>query len=262
MARAHHLLARLALLAAVAVSVCLMATGCGGDDAPAAADQPEPRKAPAFAEHVAALLAEADGAEDCKRVAQIDRRSSAELPCPAPEALRERMDAFEMVDFELYNSDRSAVVNYEYDESGATSWMVLLQDYDRRWQVQRLDVKPDRPSGNDAREGGSNLRVTIQSYEAAVRAGDCKAITRLTYRPVGAPRPSCKEQLAATAPLRTVLKSDTGQRPGYNGGGRDFAFYSMTAYFPKPTHHTFTVTRAEFGGESRYFVSDVIRDEG
>lgn len=263
MAARHDIRRRLALALTVVVAICVAVAGCGGgDDASTAADQPEPRTPPAFAEYVAALLAEADEPGDCKRVEQIDRRSSADLACPAPEALRDRMEDFALIDTEVYNSDRSAIVNYDWGDPAATSWMVLLRDYEGRWMVQDVDFNPDEPSGNAPGEGGPDLRQTIRPYEAAVRARDCETLIRLTYRPEGAPRPSCRDQLAATARLAKVLKGDPGQRPSFNGGNRDFGFYSMTAYFPGPTHHTFTVVRAKAGGEDRFFVSAVVRDEG
>ena len=56
------------------------------------------------------------------------------------------------------------------------------------------------------------------------------------------------------------MKGDPGQRPSFNGGSTDFGFYSMTAYYPKPTHHTFIAIAAKVGGEDRFFVTDVIRD--
>ncbi|HYI99537.1 MAG TPA: hypothetical protein VEX36_07680 [Thermoleophilaceae bacterium] len=263
MATMRDIRARLALLLAVASAVCIVAAGCGGgEDAPAATDGPEPRTAPAFAEYVAELLGQADDAQDCQRVEQIDRRSSAEIPCPAPAALREQMDDFAMIDSELYNSDRSAVVNYDYGDRAVTASMVLLQDYDLRWTVQQLGFSPEQPSGNTRGDGYPNLRRTIRSYEAAVRERDCDEMIRLTYRPAGADRPSCKEQLAETAQLGKVLKRDPSQRPAFNGGDQDFGFYSMTAYHPAPTHYTFTVVRVRFGGEDRFLVSDVVRDEG
>jgi hypothetical protein len=263
MAALSEIRARLALLLlAVAATVCLVAAGCGGDDAPAATDMPEPRTAPAFAEYVAALIAEADDPADCRRLAKIDRRSSARLPCPAPEPLREQMDAFELIDSQLFNADRSAVVDYDHGDPTKPTAMVLLLDYDQHWTVQHLDLNSKQRPANGPTEGTGHIKRTIRGYEAAVRARDCETIIRLTYRPAGAPRPSCEDELAATATLAMVLKADPSQRPAFNGGNRDFGFYSMTAYHPRATHHTFTTIRTRLGGADRYFVSDVVRDEG
>jgi hypothetical protein len=259
----RDIVSRLAPLAAIVATICVMATGCGGgDDSPAAADMPEPRSYPAFAEHVAALLAEAEDQGDCKRIEAINRRSSESLPCPAPKALRERMDSFELVDAAVFNADRSAVVDYETGEVGKTTSMLLLRSYEGPWTVVRLDINPERTPANAPGEGGVHVRHAIRRYEAAVRRRDCRELLRFVYRPAGTPRPSCEEQLAATAPLARVLKGDPEQRPAFNGGSQDFGFYSMTAYRPKPTHHTITVVRTELGGDDRYFVSDVVRDEG
>jgi hypothetical protein len=258
---ARHLRPGLAALLAILAIVCAVAAGCGGDDAPAAADSPEPRTYKAFAEHVAQLLAEADDGDDCQRLRKIDQRSLAELPCPAPEDLRERMGDFEVVDSGLYSSDRAGVVDYRPSEAGGTTSMVLLIGPDGKWTVMNLDISPKRPNANVADDGDSNLRRAMLRYEAAARKRDCEELIRLAYRPAGTPRPSCQERLAATSGLAKVLKGDPGQRPSYNGGNEDFSFYSMTAYHPTATHHTFTMIQTEIDGKKRFLTGDLVRDE-
>lgn len=261
---------RLAPLLALVAIACFVAAGCGGDggdgggggDASAAADAPEPRTHQAFATQVAELLAGAEDEGDCARLEEIDRRSSADLSCPAPEALRTRMGEFEPVDALLLYTDRAGIVRYRPGESGAVTSMVLLKDYRNLWTVQQLDIGPEQAPANAPGEGAPSMDRAIDGYERAVRERDCEGIARFAYRPAGAPRPSCEARLAATARLVKVMKGDPGQRPALNGATRDFGFYSMTAYHPTATHHTFTVVRTTGGGDDRYFVADVVRDEG
>lgn len=261
MAEQRDIRIRLTALLALVATAAILAAGCGGgDDSPAAADAPEARTYQGFAEQVAQLIAEGDDPAGCKRLEQIDRRSAAELPCPAPEELRDQMDSFEMVDNGLFMSDRAGVVEYQPGASGETTSMVVLLDYDKRWTVLRLDVDPSQPPANAPDDGDRNIRTAMMSYEAGVRKRDCEQIARFAYMPAGTPRPSCDELLADTAKLAKVLKGDPGQRPGFNGGNRDFGFYGLTAYNPKPSHHTLVAIRTQIGGASRWLVSDVVRD--
>jgi hypothetical protein len=252
---------RLVPLLGILAATCVLAAGCGGDDDPAAADMPEPRTYKAFAKHVAQLLAEADDDGDCERLETIGQRSLAELPCPAPESLRERMGDFEVVDAGIFTSNRAGVVDYRPAKDGGTTSMILLLGSGGRWTVQNLDVDPKRTPANTPGDGDSVLRRAMLRYEAAVRRRDCEELIRLTYRPAGAPRPGCEDRLAATAELAKVLKGDPGQRPSYNGGNEDFSFYSLTAYHPEATHHTLTMIQTRIAGEKRFLAGDFVRDE-
>jgi hypothetical protein len=256
---------RAATLLAIAATACVVVAGCGGSDgdAPAAADAPEPRSSQAFAEQLAEVLADADDRQGCRRIEEINRRSPEELSCPAGDAVRDRMDSFEIVNSSTFAFDRVAVVDYEPAQSGPTDTMVLIKDYDELWTVARFGLDPERAPANRPGDGDLSVKQAMGRYERAVRERDCRELSRITYRPAGTPPPSCREQLAATRRLARVLKVDPGQRPAFAGGEERFGIYSLTAYGADAyrSHYTFTVIRVPIGDEDRFVVLDAIQDE-
>lgn len=258
----HRIRGRLLPLLAVVATICIVASGCGGgDDEPAAAERKEPKALKAFSEYLAELIAEADEPADCGRLREISRRSLEDIPCPAPEDLREDMGSFDIADSAQFMFSRIGIVDYEPTEADRRS-MLLFMAPRGGWSVGRLSMDVGEAPGNTGNEGHFNIRKAMLGWEKAVRRRDCEGQLRFAFRPAGAPRPTCEEQLARTRKLARVLNLNTAQLPAFAGGDPDFGIYSYTSFDDGVRwHFTFLLIKAPLNREERWFVLDEIQDE-
>lgn len=248
-------------LAMLLVAVALTAGGCGSDDGNGAEQE---KRAPhqaaneppdVFANRLATLLATSRTKADCTDLEQINGRSIARFPCPAPPGLRRSMDRFELRRAAAYGT--GAVIDYSSGDLPKGGSMLLFVGVDRAWAVARTGLVAGKTVGTGDDDSRKGYDTAVEEFLAAVRERDCDAYYRATFNGSKSKATVCKEDFPSTARLARRLATDPAAKPAYEGGNSVFGFYTLETAKPLPERVTLTLAEGDERSERPFVVMNV-----
>lgn len=210
----------------------------------------------AFALRMATLLETARTEKDCKEIYEINGRSVAPLPCPAPADFRKSMARFEVVGADIYGT--GGVVDYKSGRAPDGAALVLYVARNRRWGVGHLGLSTEPSVGTGAGPSRAAYRATVDRYLEAVRKRDCDEFLEVAATATNDEEQNCREPFEATKPLADRLRRNPSAKLKYEGGNRAYGFFSLETPKPQPENSTISVIGLSDAGRTTYAVLDIV----
>ena len=240
-------------LLVVLTGACLVAGGCGGDDAESSGDggaqSDEAAAVERFVDRTAKIMRQARGPAYCKRLDPINARSTSRLACPTNPDLRKSLATFDTTGADTYGT--GAVVDYTSGAAQDGASVILTKNSDGQWAITKFGLVYGKTVGTGDKPSRQAFDKAVTTLMRAVRDRNCKLYYGLTVVQPADPKNACAPDggFGQTKSLARALRESPDPEPAYVGGNRAFGFYRLALTRPKPRHETISVVRTAPGSQ-------------